>query len=85
LKLQIAGLTAGHDQTVVRGDSQSTACSVFCFREGRFLGVESVNRPGEHMAGRRLLASQVALTPGQAADASVDFKQLIASASPTPR
>ena len=35
LKLQIAGITAGHDAAVVRGDPESGSFSVFCFRERR--------------------------------------------------
>jgi 3-phenylpropionate/trans-cinnamate dioxygenase ferredoxin reductase subunit len=81
LKLQIAGLTIGHDQSVVRGDLQGISCSVFCFRDGKLLGVETVNRPADHMAARRLIGSHAALTPAQAADESVDLKQVAAAAS----
>jgi 3-phenylpropionate/trans-cinnamate dioxygenase ferredoxin reductase subunit len=81
LKLQIAGLTMGHDQTVVRGDPAGTSCSVFCFREGRLLGVETVNRPADHMVARRLVGNHIALSPAQAANESVDLKQLAAAAS----
>ena len=56
LKLQIAGITAGHDAAVVRGDPESGSFSVFCFRDGRLIGVESVNRPADHIVARRLLA-----------------------------
>jgi 3-phenylpropionate/trans-cinnamate dioxygenase ferredoxin reductase component len=81
LKLQIAGLTAGHDQTVVRGDPAGTSCSVFCFREGRLLGVESVNRPGDHISARKLIGNNVNLTPAQAADETVELKRLAAGAA----
>lgn len=81
LKLQIAGLTIGHDETVVRGDPAGISCSVFCFREGRLLGVETVNRPADHMAARRLIGSHAALTPAAAADEGVDLKQLAAAAA----
>jgi len=81
LKLQIAGLTAGHDETVVRGDPGGTSCSVFCFRGGRLLGVETVNRPADHMAARRLIGNHVALSPAQAADETVDLKGLAAAAA----
>ena len=81
LKLQIAGLTAGHDQTVVRGDPAGTSCSVFCFREGRLLGVESVNRPGDHISARKLIGNNVNLTPAQAVDETVDLKRLAAAAA----
>jgi 3-phenylpropionate/trans-cinnamate dioxygenase ferredoxin reductase component len=81
LKLQIAGLTMGHDETVVRGDPAGISCSVFCFREGRLLGVETVNRPADHMAARRLIGSHAALTPAAAADEGVDLKQVAAAAA----
>jgi len=82
LKLQIAGLTAGHDETVIRGDSAGISCSMFCFRGGRLLGVESVNRPADHMVSRRLLGNRAPLTPAQAADESFDLKGLAAAAAP---
>ncbi len=84
LKLQMAGLTATHDETVVRGDPAGISCSVFCFREGRLLGVESVNRPGDHISSRRLIGNRVALTPAQAADETVDLKRLAAAAAAPP-
>jgi 3-phenylpropionate/trans-cinnamate dioxygenase ferredoxin reductase subunit len=81
LKLQIAGLTMNHDQTVMRGDPAGTSCSVFCFRHGRLLGVETVNRPADHMAARRLIGNRIALSPAQAADQSVDLKGIAAAAA----
>ena len=60
LKLQIVGLTAGHDATALRGDPASGRFSVFCFRGERLVGIELVNRPADHMAGRRLLAGEPA-------------------------
>jgi 3-phenylpropionate/trans-cinnamate dioxygenase ferredoxin reductase subunit len=77
LKLQIAGLTTGFDKVVVRGDAESTSCAMFCFRGDKLLGVETINRPGEHMTARRLLANHVTVTPEQAADEGFDLKQLL--------
>jgi len=54
-KLQIAGLTTGYDQVVMRGDPAQKAFSAFCYRDGKLVGIESVNRAGEHMFGRRFL------------------------------
>ena len=42
--------------------------SVFYFRDGRLLAINSVNRPGDHMTGRKLLAAGAAVSPAQAAD-----------------
>jgi NADPH-dependent 2,4-dienoyl-CoA reductase/sulfur reductase-like enzyme len=74
LKLQIAGITAGHDQSVIRGNPADGSFSVFCFRGGRLIGVESINRTADHVVARRLLAGEPALSPEQAADGSYDLR-----------
>ena len=73
-KLQIAGMAAPHDRAVVRGDPAGGAFSVFCFREGGLAGVESVNRPLDHVLARKLLANGADLAPEQAADPGFDLK-----------
>ncbi len=66
LKLQIAGIAVGHDAAILRGDPDSASFSVFCFRGARLIGVESVNRPADHIVARRLLAGDPRLNPEQA-------------------
>ncbi len=72
--MQIAGLVTGHDTAVLRGDPESGSFSVFCFRDGRLIGVESVNRPADHIVARRLLAGDPRLSPEEAADESFDLR-----------
>jgi 3-phenylpropionate/trans-cinnamate dioxygenase ferredoxin reductase subunit len=74
LKLQIAGITIGHDTSVIRGNPADRNFSVFCFRGGRLTGVESVNRTADHVIARRLLAGDPALSPEQAADDGYDLR-----------
>jgi 3-phenylpropionate/trans-cinnamate dioxygenase ferredoxin reductase subunit len=74
LKLQIAGITIGHDQSVLRGDPANRSFSVFCFRGRRLIGVESVNRTADHVIARRLLAGDPLLSPEQAADQGYDLR-----------
>jgi 3-phenylpropionate/trans-cinnamate dioxygenase ferredoxin reductase subunit len=73
-KLQIAGLTTGYDRVVVRGDREQGAFSAFCYKADRLVGIESVNRAGDHMFGRRLLAANGSITPEQAMDTGFDLK-----------
>jgi len=73
-KLQIAGLSGPGDTSVVRGSDP--AFSVFRFRDGALRAVESVDRAGDHMIARRLLAADTPLTPEQAADPGFDLKAL---------
>jgi 3-phenylpropionate/trans-cinnamate dioxygenase ferredoxin reductase subunit len=77
-KLQIAGLTTGYDQVVLRGDPAQKAFSAFCYKAGKLVGIESVNRAGDHMFGRRLLGMDRSLPPGKAADATFDLKGALA-------
>ncbi|MBR8641439.1 FAD-dependent oxidoreductase [Streptomyces tuirus] len=65
--LQIAGLADGHDTEVVLGEWPE-AFSVLLFRADRLVAVETVNRPPDHMAARRLLTKGVPLTPATAAE-----------------
>ncbi|WP_434620235.1 NAD(P)/FAD-dependent oxidoreductase [Arthrobacter sp. A5] len=74
LKLQIAGLVQQSDTTVLRGDPATDKFSLFSFRGGHLAAVESVNRPGDHMAARRLLEQGRSASPEQAADLEFDVK-----------
>jgi 3-phenylpropionate/trans-cinnamate dioxygenase ferredoxin reductase subunit len=75
-KLQMVGLSEGHDRHVIRGSIADGKFSVFLFRSGRLVAIDSVNRPGDQLIGRRLIASGTAITPEQAADVAFDLKSL---------
>jgi 3-phenylpropionate/trans-cinnamate dioxygenase ferredoxin reductase component len=60
LKLQMVGLSHGHDTAVLRGDLGEKRFSVFYLRSGRLIAIDSVNRPADHMRGRKLLAQGAA-------------------------
>ena len=76
-KLQIAGLTTGYDRVVVRGDPAQRSFSAFCYREGRLVGVESVNRAADHVFGRKILGLNRSIAPEQAADLDFDLKAAV--------
>jgi 3-phenylpropionate/trans-cinnamate dioxygenase ferredoxin reductase component len=76
IKLPMAGLSGGCSQVVTRGELESRKFSIFYFSDDRLAAVDSVNRPGDHLAGRKLIGAGIAVTPEQAADASVDLKAL---------
>ncbi|MGW0992511.1 oxidoreductase C-terminal domain-containing protein [Streptomyces sp. NPDC002523] len=60
------GHTHDTEPTLVGDDPGSS--SVLLFLDDDLIAVESVNRPADHMAARRLLAAGIPLTPAQAAD-----------------
>jgi 3-phenylpropionate/trans-cinnamate dioxygenase ferredoxin reductase subunit len=82
LKLQMVGLTAACDKTVLRGEPATRAFSVFCFKGGRLAGIESVNKPADHMFGRRLLGAGESIAPDDAADLSFNLKARLATLPP---
>lgn len=83
VKLQMVGISRGHDRAVLRGDPKSGRFSVCYFKDGRLVAIDSVNQPSEHMVGRKLLgAPGIDLTPEQAADQGFDLRSAVPSASP---
>ena len=61
------------------GNPEERAFSVFCFQGDRLAGIESINRPGDHMFGRRLLGAGASITPDEAADPAFDLKARLGS------
>ncbi len=45
------------------GDRAQNRFSVFYFRAGRLIAIDSVNRPADHMRGRKLLAGPDHVAP----------------------
>ena len=78
LKLQMAGLSQGHEQVVVRGSLASgrSAC-VFYLRGGRLLAMDCINRPREFLQGKKLIEAQQVLDPRQLVDPSCDLVSLL--------
>jgi 3-phenylpropionate/trans-cinnamate dioxygenase ferredoxin reductase component len=79
-KLQIVGLAAPDDTAVIRGAIGDGKFSVFYYRGEKLMAVDSINRPGDQMIARRLIAAALSPTPAQAADLSFDLKKLEAVA-----
>jgi len=78
VKLQIAGLTAGADEVVTRGEPAAGKFSAFYYRAGRLVAVDSINQPAEHMTARKLLDKGVSPSPAQAADTAFALGTLLA-------
>jgi 3-phenylpropionate/trans-cinnamate dioxygenase ferredoxin reductase subunit len=76
VKLQMVGLPFKATRSVLRGKADDGAFSVFHYEEDRLVAIDSVNRAGDHMVGRKLLSAGVGLAPEQAADEGFDIRQL---------
>ena len=77
LKLQMAGLSTGHDGYVVRGEPGEESFSVLYYRDGRLLAVDAVNRPADYMAVRKALSLGASIDPDLARDTATPLRSLI--------
>jgi 3-phenylpropionate/trans-cinnamate dioxygenase ferredoxin reductase subunit len=76
MKLQMAGSSQDFDVCILRPGAEN-AFSLFYFIGDRLIGVDSVNRPGEHLLARKLLDARRSPTHAQAADAAADLRGLL--------
>lgn len=77
LKLQIAGLSGGFDQVVVRGTTEEgRSFAAYYFKEGKLLAVDAINSPKDFMMTKRALAAGTDVTPEDIADESRDIKEI---------
>ena len=68
LKLQIAGLSAGYDQVVIRGDQGDKKFSCFYLRDGVLIAVDATNSPRDFMQSKSLIADKAVIDPEKLAD-----------------
>ena len=76
VKLQIVGLSAGHDRTLVRGNPEDGAFSVLYQRDGVLVAADTVNGMHDHLALRALVAKKTRLSAEQLTDTTVTLKEL---------
>jgi 3-phenylpropionate/trans-cinnamate dioxygenase ferredoxin reductase subunit len=76
VKLQIAGLSQGHDRIVVRGEPGSGHFAVYYLLQGELIAVDAVNSPKDFMSGRRWIAERRCPDVSKLADTSVDLKTM---------
>ncbi|MGZ4660680.1 MAG: NAD(P)/FAD-dependent oxidoreductase [Arthrobacter sp.] len=76
LKLQIAGLCNGYDQTVVRNDQERGKFSVLYYRQGRIIAADCVNAPLDFMAVKNALAKGLNIPAVAAADPGTQLKTI---------
>ncbi len=76
-KLQMVGSSVGFDRTVLRGSIADGEFSVFYFNDGVLIGVDSVNRPSDHVTSRKLIANRTAVSDDVLTDIEQNLKTLL--------
>jgi 3-phenylpropionate/trans-cinnamate dioxygenase ferredoxin reductase subunit len=76
LKLQIVGLSHGHDRVVLRGEPATRSFAAFYLRDGRLLAVDAINSPREFAHAKRLVAAHATIAPEVLRDATVELNTI---------
>jgi 3-phenylpropionate/trans-cinnamate dioxygenase ferredoxin reductase subunit len=79
LKLQIAGLSQGYDQTVIRGDATDRSFSCLYLRDGILIAVDAINRPKDFMQSKQLIAHHSIVDPAMLANTDIELKDMAGS------
>ena len=78
LKLQMVGLSAGHDRCVFRGDpATGRSFAAFYLRDGVLIAADTVNRAADFMFAKKLVASGARIDAAVLADEAVALKSLL--------
>lgn len=77
LRLQTVGLSAGHDQAVLRAEHpDSDSFSIVYLRAGKVVALDCVNRVKDYVQGRKLVEQQAVVVPERLADPNVPLRDL---------
>ena len=76
IKLQIAGLSEGHDEVVVRGEPARRSFSCLYLRDGVLIACDAINAPRDFVQSKALIAARQTMAADRLSDASVPLKDL---------
>ncbi len=77
LKLQMAGISTGFDEYLVRGDISSGKFSVYYFKDTKLIAVDSLNKAAEHLNARKLLSLGVSPSKEEILDVNFNLNSLV--------
>ncbi|WP_319030104.1 NAD(P)/FAD-dependent oxidoreductase [Dietzia sp. PP-33] len=77
LKIQIAGVSHGYEQAVVRTSEKDSGLTVLYYLDGQLIAGDCVNRPSEFLAIKRALAKNMTIDPSLAVDVATPLKKLV--------
>ncbi|WP_040168031.1 NAD(P)/FAD-dependent oxidoreductase [Microbacterium gorillae] len=77
VKLQIAGLSTGYDEIVLRGEPANEKFTVLYYRDGLLIAADCVNHPAEFLAIRHAISRGQTIPAAAAADTSVPLKKSV--------
>jgi len=80
LKLQIAGLSEGYDEVVIRGNPADKSFACLYLKDNRLIAVDAVNAPRDFVQSKALIAAHAVLSADKLADSARSLKDIAAEA-----
>ena len=77
LKLQIAGLSEGYDETILRGDKKTKSFSCLYLKEGKIIAIDAINRPKDFIQSKVLIQEKRRIDRENASNEDFELKQFI--------
>lgn len=77
LKLQIAGLSEGYDEIVIRGNPADRSFACLYLKNGQLIATDAVNAPREFVQSKGLIASHAKIDPARLADADIPLQDAV--------
>lgn len=81
LKLQIAGISSGYDEVIIRGDMAARSFACLYLQNGRLIAVDAVNNPRDFVQGKALITNKAIIDPVLLADPKIALKDMEYSVS----
>ena len=78
LKLQIAGLSEGYDDVVIRGNPAERSFSCLYLRDGHLIACDAINAPRDFVQSKQLIADQALIAVEKLANPDVALKDMLA-------
>ena len=77
LKLQIAGLSEGYDEIVIRGNPADRSFACLYLKNGQLIATDAVNAPREFVQSKGLIASHAKIDPARLADTDIPLQDAV--------
>ena len=77
LKLQIAGLSEGYDNVVIRGNPADRSFACLYLKDGTLIATDAVNAPRDFMQSKALIANGARIDPAELANVDIPLKDFV--------
>lgn len=77
IKMQMVGIHDGYTHFYQRGSQEEDKFSLFFYKDEQLIAIHTINRPADHMAGRKLITAGLSPTQDQAEDAGFKLNSLL--------